>query len=524
MDDRGGLVPPSAAVGSVLQIMLARDAETSQYAFARTVVPSAVVHRSVIGHFSGNETTDVVIAGENALTAYRYTPDTALAQLAREPVFNAVTDVQVLSGIHLQFTGDGPRVCPAAAHNLSGKQELRDLILFLADSGVLTILTLRPAKPLSHVFAPDDLPLASHSLVPEPAPALEFCILKEIVVSSPSLDPFNRNHTLAVDPMSRAIAISALKNSFQIFLIHNDCYNRHFQDAAFDHSTGGLPFNPTTTNSQASPSFASTNLMDLDPPLASAASLDAGDPRWPDIIQESRIFTVSGTIVNVAFLHPRPTEHDRVLLALTLMSDASPPSLSLYIYEFWLKPREDASVQDGRAALDPSILKRTRYYARLPFAADASFPHHMVALANHPESLLLITEQTILWIDAEGAASGNVHHARLELPISHETGMPVVVTGISQALLENDGPATAMVNSSASPSATSRLYMGTAHDGLIQLTISGDRESSLASIPFNSAIGSALQILMSNSAGGDVVFVPQDMGDHYVVLIRPDAP
>ncbi|KAJ1972187.1 hypothetical protein H4R34_005490, partial [Dimargaris verticillata] len=148
----------------------------------------------------------------------------------------------------------------------------------------------------------------------------------------------------------------------------------------------------------------------------------------------------------------------------------------------------------------------------------------MVALANHPEALLLVTEQTVLWIDAEGAASGNVHHARLALPISHETGMPVVITGISQALLQTNDPSAATVGSAPSSIPTTRLYMGTAHDGLIQLTIGGGRESSLASIPFSSAIGNALLILASNSVGGDVVFVPQDMGDHYVVLIRPDSP
>ncbi|RKP37460.1 mono-functional DNA-alkylating methyl methanesulfonate N-term-domain-containing protein [Dimargaris cristalligena] len=460
---------PSASTEPIVGSGPNPDANSpTHYVYTRTILPSPLILKSLVGHFSGGKQPELLVSNEASLTLYSIAFDNTLSSWRQFSPAGLITDIDTL-----------PHIIPQAFPR--SLNSARDLLLCLTDQGTLSIVGI------------DTTPGPSGGL--GPTPPCRFQVLQELVVSPLGLNPFNRNHRLCVDPLSRAFAVTALKNSFQIFLVNNAYYNRHFI------ATDGVGSKPMGPSDELSPDLTQTPVN-----VPTSAAQQSSPPLRVDLIQESRIFSVPGTILHLAFLHPRSHEKDRVLLAMVLVLDHPVSAVSIYIYEFWLRP--PLPTPDQPRSTPSTILKDTRHYARLPFPRGASFPRHLIPLAAYPESFLLVNKHELLWIDAEDAASGHVHHVTHQLPLHPCHHSPLGITTF------------ATTPPRASDSATT-CYLGTADQCLIRVTLGLHRQVKIRIFPFDSPGCLSLAVLSSDRWAGDSLLVAGDMGDHRILLVAP---
>ncbi|KAJ1968428.1 hypothetical protein IWQ62_001252, partial [Dispira parvispora] len=465
---------------AILADMLARENSDDVELYVRTLSTSTVVTHRTYGHFLPHEpaTRFLILANETNLTTYRILADGQLVPEGTEHMFGLVTDVCQLPGIRTTLLGNSGTGSTATA----GEPSVTcDLLLTLMDSGVLRILTLSSNPSVGIASSHSNSTPITRRLV----------TVKDLVVAPPGLNPFHRIHRLCVDPLSRAFVAGALKNSFQIFLVHPEYYTTS-------------PNNPTSPDPSATLSSHEPG-----PPLTPDGGLGTNASTvTPDFVRESRIFTVPGTICAMTFLHPYPHEKERVLLAMMVMLDSPTVSLSLYIYEFWTQN----STLSSSSTITTSLLQNTRHYARLPFPKGSTFPYAMVALPTFPEAFLLINEQDILWIDARDAASGNVYHTTQPLPKDAQGRPPLVV---STDVTTPTAHETTSEEKSAVTSCTVYLTLSTRQ--LLKLVLQQEKRFQINTWSLDTTPGQGLTILASCPAQADVLFMPGDMGDHAVV-------
>ncbi|KAJ1910840.1 hypothetical protein IWQ60_010438 [Tieghemiomyces parasiticus] len=465
------------------------------YVYAKTILPSTLARKAIRGNFRGPRTTDLLVAHESALSLYDVSADNQVTHVLTEEIGNLVADIGWLTNIDPSAYGP-PQPSQSASISEQSDDGVPDILLCLTDAGVVRLYVYETIATSGIDSTPPSTNLGN---VPQQSGRLR--LIRELVVSPPDLNPFNRTHRLSVDPLSRAFAVSALKNSYQIFLINNTYCNRQLRNS-----------DPTAPNRGGSRNWdMAPPDLSFDPRAGGMVTSTTVNVRntAPDLIQESRIFTVPGTICQLAFLHPWPQERHRVLLTLSLVLDSPASAVSVHIYEFWVQdPPGPASTPPAVAAPREtvSLLKNTRHYARLPFPRGSAFPLHLMALADLPESFLVVDEREMAWIVAEEAASGHVHHPRFTLPTDSGGGPPVVTSAAAAA------------------GGTGRVYLSLDDQRLLHLTLTlspGVRALTGHFVPLPGPAGEGLCVLSSDRLAGDTLFVAGDLGDHHTVLVTP---
>ncbi|OZJ03817.1 hypothetical protein BZG36_03817 [Bifiguratus adelaidae] len=273
---------------------------------SQVLQPTAIQHVRCLA-LLGSQRDDVVYGKENSLELLKYSElHSTLKHITEQPVFGTIRDIQVL---RCTFRDDTESVAPhphSENHALhdegKGVQHVpiegNDVLIATSDSGKLSFLTFSPygsANNANELLSTtssaydasrekgklEDPNEDDYSATRRMQKYGRFCVLKQIRLGNPGVGLKDPGAAMAVDPLSRAIAIAAFQDTIQVLFLKSTFSRRDFRP-----------------------------------------------------LKEKRTIHTEGTIFAMAFLYPNSSDHDRMLLAVAVHSDVD-NTCRIKIYQFY---------------------------------------------------------------------------------------------------------------------------------------------------------------------------------------------